>query len=97
MGNISWAAYHASHQRPVVHAICPSALLPLFPESAHTAAMIKHSLCVVKSATEHLNPGQTPVITYDQPLYALAKKNSVEVAKSLWRRQVCSHDGWSPY
>ena len=74
LGKISWAAYHASHQRPVVHAICPSALLLLFPESGHTAAMIKHSLCIVKSATEHLNPGQTPVITFDQPLYALAKK-----------------------
>ena len=38
-------------------------MLPLFPESSHTAATIKHSLCIVKSATEHLNPGQTPVIT----------------------------------
>jgi len=75
-GNISWAAYHASHQRPVVHSICPSAFLPLFPESAHTAAMIKHSLCIVKSATEHLNHGQTPMITFDQPFYALAKKIS---------------------
>ena len=36
--------------------------------------MIKHSFCVVKSAIEHLNPGQIPVITFDQPLYALAKQ-----------------------
>ena len=36
--------------------------------------MIKHSFCVVKSAVEHLHPGQTPVITFDQPLYALAKQ-----------------------
>ena len=35
LGNISWAAYHASHQPPVTRAICPSALLPLFHESAH--------------------------------------------------------------
>ena len=27
-----------------------------------------------QSATEHLNPKQTPVITFDQPLYALAKR-----------------------
>ena len=54
-----------------------SALLPFFQfflESAHTVAMIKHSFCVVKSAVEHLNPGQIPVITFDQPLYALAKQ-----------------------
>ena len=36
--------------------------------------MIKHSLHVIKSAIEHLNPGQTPVVTFDQPLYALAKQ-----------------------
>ena len=36
--------------------------------------MIKHSFCVVKSATQHLNPGQTPVLTFDQPLYAIAKQ-----------------------
>ena len=71
--NISWAAYHASHQPSQSHAICPTALLPLFLESAHTVAMFKHSFHVVKSAIEHLNPGQTPVIAFDQPLYALAK------------------------
>ena len=25
---------------------------------------------VVKQAVDHVNPGQTPVIAYDQPLYA---------------------------
>ena len=73
--DISWAAYHASHQSSVgCGVICPTALLPLFLESAHTVAMIKHSFCVIKSAVEHLNPGQIPVITFDQPLYALAKQ-----------------------
>ena len=32
-------------------------LLPLFMESAHTVAMISHSMDVVKNAVEHLNPG----------------------------------------
>lgn len=74
LGNIYWSAFHASNQLPAIRAICPSALLPLFLESAHTIAMIRHSLCVVKSATEHLKPGQTPVVTFDQPLFALAKQ-----------------------
>ena len=75
LDNISWAAYHASHLSPVnCGVICPTALLPLFLESTHTVAMIKHSFGVVKSAVEHLNPGQTPVIAFDQPLYALAKQ-----------------------
>ena len=29
---------------------------------------------VVKNALEHVNPGQTPVVTLDQPLFALAKQ-----------------------
>ena len=61
--NISWAAYHASHQTPGDRIITPTALLPLFQECAHTVAMIKHSMDVVKNAVEHLNTGQTPVLT----------------------------------
>jgi len=73
--NTSWAAYHTSQQSmPASRAICPTALLPLFLESAHTVAMIKHSMDVVMNAVEHLIPGQTPVVTYDQPLFALAKQ-----------------------
>ena len=29
---------------------------------------------VVRKAVEHLNPGQTPVVTFDQPFFALAKQ-----------------------
>ena len=36
--------------------------------------MIRHSLNVVSKAVVHLNPGQTPVVTFDQPLFALAKQ-----------------------
>ena len=74
MMNVSWAAYHASQQSNISQVICPTVLLPLFPASAHTVAMIKHTLSVIKSVIENLNPEQTPVITFDQPLYALAKQ-----------------------
>lgn len=36
--------------------------------------MIAHSMKVIKAAVQHLNPLQTPVITLDQSLYALAKQ-----------------------
>ena len=36
--------------------------------------MIRHSLTVVEAAVKHLNPGQIPVVTFDQPLLALAKQ-----------------------
>jgi len=29
---------------------------------------------VIKSAVQYINPGQTPVITLDQPLFAIAKQ-----------------------
>ena len=50
------------------------ALLPLFSENANSVAMIKHAMTITKEATEHLNPGQIPVITMDQPLLSLAKQ-----------------------
>lgn len=49
--------------------------MPLFLECAHSVTMIKHSMNVVKSATEYLNPGQVPVLVMDQPLFAIAKTN----------------------
>ena len=47
--------------------------MPLFYENAHSLAMVKHGMEVIIKATEHLNPGQIPVLTVDQPLYAIAK------------------------
>ena len=35
--------------------------------------MIKHGMDVVRQATTFLNPGQVPIITVDQPLFALVK------------------------
>ena len=72
--NISWSAFHASRQPQLARVISPTALLPLFLDSAHTVAMIRHSMDVVKNAVKHVNPGQTPVVTLDQPLFALAKQ-----------------------
>ena len=55
--NMSWAANHASHQPAGRNVICSSALLPLFHDSAHTVAMVKHSMYVVRKAVQHLNTG----------------------------------------
>ena len=75
-GNISWAAYHADKQttQDTSITVTPTALLPLFHDQAHSVAMIRHAMDVVKAATNELNPGQIPVITLDQPLYAIAKQ-----------------------
>ena len=71
---MSWAAYHASHQQE--QAITPdiSVLLPLFQEQSKSTAMMRHSMDVIQQAVEHVNPGQVPVITVDQPLFAICKE-----------------------
>lgn len=48
-------------------------LCPLFYEKAATPALVKHGMNVQKLATDFLNPGQIPVTTFDQPLFAIAK------------------------
>lgn len=70
---LSWAAFHASVHQPSRDPPTAVALLPLFEESAHSVAMIKHSMDVVKATIQHLNPGQVPVLVMDQPLFAIAK------------------------
>ena len=72
--NISWSAFNASRRPQLARTISPTTQLPLFRDSAHTVAMIRNSMDVVKNAVEHVNPCQTPVVTLDQPLFALAKQ-----------------------
>ena len=36
--------------------------------------MTKHLFNVIKSAVDHLNPRQTPMIAFDQQLYVLEKQ-----------------------
>ena len=36
--------------------------------------MVKHSMDVVRKAVQHLSAGQTPVVTFDQPLYPITKQ-----------------------
>lgn len=72
--NLSWAAYHAERDMQPSRPSAITALLPMFHHNANTAAMMKHCLIVIRDAIQKLNPGQCPVVTVDQPLYALAKQ-----------------------
>ena len=70
---IAWAAHHSARQDEVTDIPGKSVLLPLFYEKAATMAMVKHGMEVLKEITLKRNPGQTPVIVMDQPLFALGK------------------------
>jgi hypothetical protein len=72
--DISWSAYFANMQETMLKPPAIIALLPLFRDNAHSLAMVKHGMNIIKLITNHVNTGQTPVLTVDQPLYAIAKK-----------------------
>ena len=74
IGNLSWAAHHASGQPTQSFIPSKIALLPLFRESAHSTCMMSHAMQMVTKAIHHLNPTQIPVVVVDQPLYAICKQ-----------------------
>ena len=79
---LSWSAHFASLQTAPLSPTAITSLLPLFEDNAHSKAMIQHSMKLVKEAIAYINPGQTPVIGMDQPLYALAKQIQWERAET---------------
>ena len=71
--SVTWAAFHASLSPTPVDPPVLNSLLPLLYEKEATLSMIKHGMEIINRITSHLNPGQIPVTTFDQPLFALAK------------------------
>lgn len=70
---VSWSAYHASLVDSSKESPAISSLLPMFNEKAASVSMVKHGMDVLCNLTSYLNPGQVPVRTADQPLYAISK------------------------
>lgn len=58
-------------------------ILPLFPDKAASASMMKHTMEIVKTTTEFINPGQTPVLGGDLPLFAICKQLQWEFPDTL--------------
>ena len=78
---ISWVAFHSYQELPHDFEVTIGSLLPLFPDDSKSVAIIHHAMGVVQKAIHHLNPGQVPVLTLDQPLYAIAKQIPMDMAK----------------
>ena len=70
---ISWSGFHSrlSEVKPVKTL---STLLPLLHDSINSTAMVRHTMDIVKQILLKINPDQCPVITADQPVYALGKQ-----------------------
>lgn len=80
--SLHWPAHHSLHRRGPSRPCTKIALLPLFLENAHSTSMILHAMNVIKLATNKLNPNQVPVITCDQPLFALGQQISLTLPET---------------
>ena len=54
--------------------ISTSTLFPLINESINSPAMVADCMRFIRKLIQHLNQTQIPVITGDQPVYALMKQ-----------------------
>ena len=73
--NLSWSDFHAHHEKGTSESnITISPLLLLIQEQAASPAISRHAIGVISKAVQYLNPGQTPVMACDQPLFAITKE-----------------------
>ena len=81
---VSFSSYFSNDIRSN-KSICT--LLPLIPESINSHAVVAHCMKQVSVITEKANPGQRPIITADQPVYALCKQ--VQMIDLKFKRFFC--------
>ena len=72
---VTWSGFHSQMQEiSCVKPLAEIGILPLFPDKSTDSGIIKHFMLIVNKSIAFLNPGHTPVIGADQPLYAIAKQ-----------------------
>ena len=72
--DITWPSHHADMKRGPAFKACMFTLLPLLRDRAHSVATVLHVMDKIRDAVKLLNHGQVPVITADQPIYAIVKQ-----------------------
>ena len=70
----NFSAFHSSQLKAAPPPKSLQSLLPLVPEPINSLPVVRHLMNQVQVITEELNPGQTMVVTGDQPVYALMKQ-----------------------
>ena len=71
---ISWSDHHANADHATIRPPAIRALLSIFTESVHSTVMLCHSMDTTKEAVQCLNREQIPVLTADQPLFAMLRE-----------------------
>ena len=70
----SWVQHHAPLERNIECTPGINAIMPLLRDPVHTLEMQYHCMEINVNTINALHPGQTPVDTCDQPVYALTKE-----------------------
>ena len=70
---VSWAKYHSDRNLAVIPLPGLNVVLPIIPKKVHTLATHYHCMKITKRTMNFFNPGQTPIDTCDQLVYALTK------------------------
>ena len=70
---LSWGAYFADLY-PNTQPKTLGYMNPLFREPSTSPMMVYHAINQTIAMTNHLNPGQVPILVADQPLYQLIKR-----------------------
>ena len=71
----SLAGFNESQiQRETVGPRAEIGICPIFVDKGQSPSMLKHAMIPAKDGIGFLNPGQTPVIGADQPLYSILKQ-----------------------
>ena len=72
---MTWSGFNSGPED--ANAINPPAeidILPIFPDKSTDPPLVNYIMLLVQKWKQFFNPGQTPVIGADQPLYTLAKQ-----------------------
>ncbi len=70
-GWTSWSTYHADAQNAIIPPAAMDDLLPLFTNTDHSVAVLRHSVDIIKAAVQYVNPDQVPIPTADHPDFVI--------------------------
>ena len=69
----SWTQLNANMERGKIRKSI-SSMFPIFKDDSHSVPLMCHAMDLILKATTFVNREQVPVIAFDQPLFAIAKK-----------------------
>ena len=69
-----WAKYHSNVKSKEVEEIGIQSILSLIDKPVHSLKAQHHCMNIIAGRIKYINPGQIPVDTCDQPVFALTKE-----------------------